>query len=105
MAENIRRVKSEYRLFKDDKGQTHYYQKPYFKLVDGKLSLFACPPSKNALSLNDLSHISSRTIDKGARYPFLSKLNLLSISTSLKAERDLNPWSLASLTKGSLSCL
>ena len=53
--------------------QTHYYQKPFFKLVDGKLSLFACPPSKNALSLNDLSHISSKTIDKGARYPFLSK--------------------------------
>ena len=33
------------------------------------------------------------------------KLNLLSISSNLNAERDLNPCSLASFTKGSLSCL
>lgn len=71
--ENIRRVASRYRYFRDDAGRTVLYAKPYYTLDDGKLTLHGVPPPKQPIDESELPESARGSIAKTARFPRLKK--------------------------------
>ena len=74
MTENIRRVKSEFRIYRDEYGNSNYYQKPFYKIHDGELKLYGVPPDRKPYTLNQLKKLSPNYVDQGARFPKINKI-------------------------------
>jgi len=74
MAENIRRVKSRYRIYRNENGVIHYYQKPYYEYINNELVLSGVPPNKKPHTIDQIKNIDSSLIDKGARFPLINKI-------------------------------
>jgi carbamoyltransferase len=71
--ENIRRVISHYRYFKNEKGETALYSKPYFELDQGKLQLKNAPVQKLPIKNTDLPSSDKNSIYRSTSYPIISK--------------------------------
>jgi len=69
--ENIRRVASQYRYFLDDTGTKRLYEKPYYSLVDGDLTLNAVPPRKRPIDVEALPEEERAKIATTVRFPRL----------------------------------
>jgi hypothetical protein len=67
LVENIRRVNSRYRYFKDAGGRK-LMAKPYYELVSGKLELRNVPVSALPLKEEDLPEGEGAKIDRGGRF-------------------------------------
>jgi carbamoyltransferase len=70
LVENIRRINSYYRFYRNDKGELVCYQKPYFELAEnnGELVLSNIPVSKHEISLDSLSRAEQKKVDMGGRF-------------------------------------
>jgi len=71
--ENIRRVASRYRYFRDDAGRTVLYAKPYYTLDGDRLTLHGVPPAKQPINESELPAEDRGSIAKTARFPRLKK--------------------------------
>lgn len=74
LVENIRRVAARYRVWNDDRGLPVLYDKPYFELADGEITLKNVPPRKKALHKADIPVEEQIFIDRGGRFPEIEKL-------------------------------
>jgi hypothetical protein len=68
LVENIRRVKSHYRYYYNDKGEKMVYQKPYFDLKDGNLNLLNVPVNPNPMRMDELPLTEQDKVDKGGNF-------------------------------------
>ena len=74
LVENIRRVASYYRYYKNDQGKKLVFAKPFYELVNNELILRQCPPAKEPIEENDLPNSEKKKIDTGGRLILLRKL-------------------------------
>lgn len=72
--ENIRRVISHYRNFKNEKGEIAGYAKPYFELEDGKLLLRNVPPQRQPIDTSSLPDTEKEKVYRGTSHPTIGKL-------------------------------
>jgi hypothetical protein len=68
LVENIRRVKSHYRYYYNDKGEKMVYQKPYFELKEGELKLLNVPVNPNPMRMEELPLAEQDKVDKGGNF-------------------------------------
>lgn len=87
LVENIRRIKSHYRFYYNEKGEKIIFQKPFFDISSGKLELKNTPVHPHPLTLDDLSDHEKEKIDTGGRFEgartFIKKLGLQTIAQKL----------------------
>jgi lysophospholipase L1-like esterase len=74
LVENIRRVASHYRYYKNDQRKTLVFAKPFYELENDELILKQCPPAKAPIEKKDLPNNETKTIDTGGRFQLLRKL-------------------------------
>jgi hypothetical protein len=74
--ENIRRVISHYRIFKNETGELVCYVKPYFELDSGKILLKNVPPLKHPIDVSNLDDEEKNKIYRPHSHPTI--LNLAS---------------------------
>jgi len=85
--ENIRRVNSHFRYFYDEKRDLVLYEKPYYSLRDGKLTIKNVPPSKKPTLEMRLTSEEKKYILPHARFPKLKKIfNKLEKSSKFRKE-------------------
>jgi carbamoyltransferase len=72
LVENIRRVNSKSRPFKNDQGEEAVYAKPYFELVDGKPVLHGVPVQRDPLTPEQLAATDAGVARTG-RFTILRK--------------------------------
>lgn len=72
--ENIRRVVSHYRNFKNEKGEISCYGKPYFELINGRLALKNVPPPKQPFDMSILASDEKNKIYHPNAHPTIVKL-------------------------------
>jgi hypothetical protein len=70
LVENIRRVKSHYRYYYNDKGEKMVYQKPYFDFKEGKLDLVNVPVNPNPMRMDELPLEEQEKVDTGGKFEF-----------------------------------
>ncbi len=68
LVENIRRIKSHYRYYFNEKGEKMVYQKPYFEIKNGSLELFNQPVESQPLKIEDLPASEQEKVDTGGRF-------------------------------------
>jgi len=71
--ENIRRVVSHYRNFKDENGDIACYAKPYFELDNGKLLLKNVPPPRHPIDASTLPDTEKEKIYRSSLYPAIGQ--------------------------------
>jgi lysophospholipase L1-like esterase len=74
MVENIRRVNAHFRYFLDAEGETQVWQKPYFDLRDGTLTLKNTPVNPRPIPVSELDAESKGKIDTGGRLEGIRKI-------------------------------
>jgi len=87
--ENIRRVVSHFRWFRDGRGGEQLFAKPWFELIDGRLSLHGSPPAARPVAIDSLNetertHIAQRArlewtrplMDRARTHPLLGRLDV-----------------------------
>ena len=72
--ENIKRVISHYRNFKNEKGETACYAKPYFELANGKLLLKNVPLPRQPIDTLALPDSEKKSIYRNTYHPTIGKL-------------------------------
>ena len=72
--ENIRRVNAHYQVYVNDNNEQIVYQKPYFKLSDGALTLMNTPVNPAQLKFDELSEFDKSKSYTGARFAKLKEL-------------------------------
>ena len=72
LVENIRRVNSKSRPFKNDKGEDCVYSKPYYELEGGKPVLHGVPVQREPLTEEQLASAAAGVAQSG-RFPLLRK--------------------------------
>lgn len=72
--ENIRRVISHYRNFRNEKGEIATYAKPYFVLENGKLLLKNVPPPRQPIDPLNLPDFEKDKVYQGSPHPTVGKL-------------------------------
>lgn len=70
--QNIRRITSQFRPAEMENGQLAFAAKPYFELVDGRLTRFNDPVPEDMILASQLA--DTNKIDKGGRFPALRRL-------------------------------
>ncbi len=68
LVENIRRIKSHYRYYFNEKGEKMVYQKPYYEIKNGALELFNIPVESQPLKIEDLPESEQEKVDTGGRF-------------------------------------
>lgn len=74
MVENIRRVNAHYRYFLDAEGETKVWQKPYFDMEDGRLTLRNTPVNPQPVPVSSLDDYARGKIDTGGRLEGVRKI-------------------------------
>jgi len=72
--ENIRRVTSQYRNFKNEKGEIVCYAKPYFELDNGKLSLKNVPLPRLPIETSNFDDCEKEKIYRAHSHPTIVNL-------------------------------
>lgn len=87
LVENIRRIKSHYRFYLNDKGEKIIFQKPFFDISSGKLELKNTPVHPHPLTMDNLSEEEKGKVDTGGRFErarsLIKKLGLQAIVQKL----------------------
>ena len=71
--ENVRRVVTRYRYFKDEAGCAVLYEKPYFELVGGRLVLRGAPPAHLPIDPRTITSAERSQIYRIGRFPLAHK--------------------------------
>ena len=74
LVENIRRVAARYRYYRDDRGETTCWAKPYFLLGEGGLELRHVPAPRTPVDEAELPESERSEIDRVGRFPRLNQL-------------------------------
>ncbi len=70
LVENIRRIKSHYRYYYNDKNEKVIYAKPYYDFKDGAFQLFNTPVPSQPLTMEELPKEEQEKVDTGGRFGF-----------------------------------